>query len=328
MVAAGAVPRLLCMFPKSKTHILTAAMSMLAGLAAPLAAQDGAVFRSDSRLVVLHATVLDKAGHLVTDLPQSAFRIYENGVEQELKIFRREDAPVSIGLLVDDSGSMLNKRQKVAAAAMALVEASRPDDEAFVIHFNEKTYLDTDFTHDHQRLERGLKTFNSGGTTAMRDAVRLGIEHLERKASEDKKVLILITDGEDNQSLASRENVVKLAQQSGVLIYAVGILNEVSDDETRRARRELDALTQATGGQSHYLTDVSEATGTAEAIARVIRNQYTLAYSPSDQELDGTFRKIEVVAMDRPQLEVITRSGYWASGGTSARNRPPEFSDR
>lgn len=316
------------MFPKRKTLLLAATMTVLAGLATPLAAQDGAVFRSDSRLVVLHATVLDKAGHLVTDLPQSSFRIYENGVEQELKIFRREDAPVSIGLIIDDSGSMFNKRQKVAAAAMALVEASRPDDEVFVIHFNERTYLDTDFTHDHQRLEHGLKTFNSHGTTAMRDAVRLGIEHLENKASEDKKVLIVITDGEDNQSLASRDYVVKSAQQSGVLIYAVGILNEVSDDETRRARRELDALTQATGGQSYYLTDVSEATSTAEAIARVIRNQYTLAYSPSNQELDGTFRKIEVVAMDRPQMDVITRSGYWANGVTGTRNRPPESSGR
>ena len=287
-------------------------------LGAPLAAQEGTVFRSDSHLVVLHATVLDSGGHLVTTLPQSAFRVYEDGVEQELKVFRREDAPVSIGLIVDDSGSMTNKRQKLAASAMALVKASHPDDEVFVVHFNEKTYLDTDFTHDRKRLDAGLRTFDSHGTTAMRDAVRLAIEHMERKASEDKKVLVVITDGEDNTSVVSREYVVKAAQQSGVLVYAVGILNEVEDEEAQRARRELDALTQATGGQSHYLKDAAEADETALAIARSIRSQYTLAYSPSNEELDGRFRKIVVRATGPEPLTVLTRSGYWA-GGTSAR---------
>jgi Ca-activated chloride channel family protein len=311
------------MFNKPKMQTLAAALFVLAGLAAPLAAQDGAVFRSDSRLVVLHATVMDKDGHLVTDLPQSAFGVLENGVRQEIRLFRREDAPVSIGLVIDDSGSMGNKRQKVAAAALELVKASHPEDEVFVIHFNEKAYLDADFTHDHARLEQGLRTFNTHGTTAMRDAIRLGIEHLEHKASEDKKVLIVVTDGEDNESLATRDYIVKSAQQSGVLIYAIGILNEVNDDETRRARRELDAITEATGGQAHYLNDVSEATATAETIAHVIRNQYTLAYSPSNQELDGSYRKIEVKALDHPQLEVVTRSGYWATTETAARNRPP-----
>jgi VWFA-related protein len=306
---------------------LTVVLSLLAGLTVPLAAQDGAVFRSDSRLVVLHATVLDKEGHLVTNLPKSAFRISENGVPQDVKVFRREDAPVSIGLVIDDSGSMSNKRQKVAAAALELVKASHPDDEVFVIHFNEKAYLDTDFTHEHSRLEQGLKTFNTHGTTAMRDALRLGIEHLEKKASEDKKVLIVITDGEDNESAVSRDYLVRAAQQDGVLIYAIGILNEVNDDETRRAKRELDALTQVTGGQSYYLNDVSEAGGTAEEIAHVIRSQYTLAYSPSNQELDGTFRRIEV-AVNQPQLAVITRSGYWANGRASARNQEPEPASR
>ena len=292
-------------------------------MAAPLAAQDGAVFRSDSRLVVLHATILDQQGNLVTDLPRSAFHIYENGVEQELKVFRREDAPVSIGLLIDDSGSMSNKRQKVAAAAMALVNASHPDDEVFVIHFNEKSYLDTDFTHDHRRLEQGLQTFATHGTTAMRDAIRLGIEHLEHRAVEDKKVLIVVTDGDDNESLVSRDYIVRTAQQSGVLVYGVGILNETSDDETARAKREMDALTRATGGQSYYLKDVSEATATAEEIAHVIRSQYTLAYSPSDQGLDGSYRKVKV-SVNQPQLAVLTRSGYWANGEADAHNREPK----
>lgn len=307
----------------SKQHLLAATLSVLAGLTAPLAAQDGAVFRSDSRLVVLHATVLDQAGHLVTDLPKGAFHIHENGVPQELKIFRREDAPVSIGLIIDDSGSMTNKRQKVAAAALAFAKASHPDDEVFVIHFNENAYLDMDFTHDHTRLEEGLRTFNTHGTTAMREAVRIAIEHLEHKAAEDKKVLIVITDGEDNVSQVSRDHLVKAAQQSGVLIYAIGILSEVNDDETHRAKLELDALTEATGGQAYYLNDVAEADDTARAIAHDIRNQYTLAYSPSNQDLDDTFRKIDVVAAGPQKLSVRTRSGYWANGTAAAKNQPP-----
>jgi Ca-activated chloride channel family protein len=311
------------MFRSRRTWIPAAALLMLAGLVAPLTAQDGTVFRSDSRLVVLHATVLDRDGHLVTNLPESAFHVYENGTEQDLKVFRREDAPVSIGLIIDDSGSMTEKRDRVAAAALALIEASNTEDEVFVIHFNEKTYLDTDFTHDRKKLERGLTTFDSRGTTAMRDAVRLAIDHMERKASEDKKVLIVVTDGEDNMSLVSRDFVVKSAQQSGVLIYAVGILSKIDDDETHRAKRELDALTQATGGQSYYLQDPSQARDTALAIAHNIRNQYTMAYSPSNQDLDGTYREIEVVAVGAEPLTVLTRQGYWATTKRSARNQPP-----
>ncbi len=308
--------------------ILAAASSLLAGLAAPLGAQDGAVFRSDSRLVVLHATVLDQDGHLVTSLPREAFHVFENGAEQQIKIFRREDAPVSFGFIIDDSGSMINKRQKVAAAAMALVNASRSDDEAFVLHFNEKAYLDTDFTRDRPELDRALKTFDSRGTTAMREAIRLAIAHSERRAEEDKKVLIVITDGEDNTSQVSRDAVVKLAQQSGVIVYAIGILNEVDDAETQRARAELDALTEATGGRAFYLNDVSEADNTAQLIAHEIRNQYTLAYSPTNQDLDGSYRKIKVVADAPKTLAVLTRSGYWANGEASARNRTPAPEDK
>lgn len=301
--------------PVSRTLRTLTALSVLAALAAPLAAQEmeTAVFRSDSRLVVLHATVLDQDGRLVTDLPRAAFHVYENGVEQELKIFHREDAPVSIGLVIDDSGSMIDKRQRVAAAALALVNASHPEDEVFVIHFNEKTYLDTSFTRDRQRLEQALAVFDSRGTTAMRDAIRLAVEHQERRASEDKKVLILVSDGEDNTSIISRADVIKAAQQSGVLIYAIGILHQVPGPETERARQELDALTQATGGQAFYLNGVSEAPQAAQVIARDIRNQYTLAYTPLRPELDGTFRKIQVVASGPAQLDVRTRSGYWAS---------------
>jgi Ca-activated chloride channel homolog len=310
--------------PKLKTAVV--GLSLLALLAPPAAAQEdsAAVFRSDSRLVVLHATVLDQEGRRIINLPKGAFRVYENGVEQDLKVFRREDSPVSIGLIIDDSGSMSNKREKVAAAALAMVRASHPDDEVFVMHFNEKSYLDLDFTSDPERLRQGLNTFDSRGTTAMREAVRLAIAHMDHKAREDKKVLLIVTDGEDNTSQVSRDQVVKLAQQSGVLVYSIGILNEIGDAQTELARRELDALTQATGGQAYYLDSVAGADTTARDIARDIRNQYTLAYTPVNQDLDGTYRRIQVTAsQNTEQLTVRTRSGYYASGPAAAKAKPP-----
>lgn len=303
------------MLATASPRILFAACCALLALAAPAASQDdAAVFRSDLRLVVLHATVLDPQGHRVTDLPQSAFHVFENGVEQQVKIFHREDSPVSIGLIIDDSGSMINKRQKVAAAALSLVRASHPDDEVFVIHFNEKAYLDTDFTNDRAKLEKALSTFDTRGTTALRDALRLAIQHLARNGREDKKVLVVVTDGEDNSSVVAPDFVVQAAQQSNVLIYTLGLLTEIDDDRTRRARRELDALTQATGGQAFYLNDVSETDSTARDIAREIRDQYTLAYSPANERLDGTYRKIKVSASGPEGLTVRTRSGYYATG--------------
>jgi Ca-activated chloride channel family protein len=301
----------------SKRIVQAGALCALLVFGAPGAAQEPpTVFRSQLRLVVLHATVLDHAGQRVTDLPQSAFRVFENGVEQQVKIFRREDSPVSIGLVIDDSGSMINKRQKVAAAALSLVRASHPGDEVFILHFNEKAYLDTDLTNDRAKLENGLATFDSRGTTAMRDALRLAIEHLARKGREDKKVLVVITDGEDNSSVLERDAVVRSAQQSGILIYAVGLLTEIDDERTQRAKRELDTLTQATGGQAYYLNDVSEADATARGIAREIRDQYTFAYTPTDQQLDGTFRKIEVSTTGTRELTVRTRSGSYAVSGS------------
>ncbi len=156
----------------------------------------------------------------------------------------------------------------------------------------------------------------------MREAVRLAVEHLERRAAEDKKVLILVTDGEDNTSNVTRDYVIRAAQQSGVLIYAIGLLTEVDDQETRRAQSELDALTQATGGQSYYLKDPSEAGRTALEIAHNIRNQYTLAYSPSNQTLDGMFRRILVKATGPAPLTVLTRAGYWAAAGGRFRPVP------
>ena len=323
MVRSGGLTRDTGFMPRLGFLLPAAALLLPAGLIAQLQAQDGAVFRSDSRLVVLHATVLDESGRPVTDLPRSAFQVSENGVQQELKVFRREDAPVSMGLIIDDSGSMISKRQRVAAAGLALIEQSHPGDEVFVAHFNEKTFLDADFTGDRARLKRGLETFDSRGTTAMRDAIRLAIQHLSRQAKEDKKVLVLVTDGEDNSSRVDRDFVVKLAQQSGVLVYTVGLLTEIDDEKTRQAERELTALARATGGQVFFLQDVSQVDRTAGEIAHLIRNQYTLAYTPTDEQLDGTYRRIEVAVTAPRPVQVLTRSGYYAIAAATAKAEAP-----
>ncbi len=272
----------------------------------------GFVFRSEARLVVLHATVVDDQASLITDLIQSAFRVFEDGVEQQLKVFKREDAPVSLGLVVDASGSMLGKRDKVRAAALTLVRASHPADEVFIINFNERAWLDTDFTSDVARLEEGLARAEPQGITAMRDAVRLALEHLWRQGQKDKKVILVVTDGEDNSSSIDLKYLVRAAQQTGILIYALGLPGEAGREQTVRARIELDALTRATGGQAWYLEQVSQAEQVALEVARDVRSQYTLAYTPSNQALDGAYHRIRVVAQGPRPLTVRTRTGYYA----------------
>lgn len=269
------------------------------------------MFRADTRLVVVHATVTDKNGNLVTGLPRSAFSIYENDVKQELKVFRREDIPVSFGLIVDDSASMREKREKVASAALDLVRESNPNDEVFIINFNERTSLEQEYTSDIKQLEQALKRIDPRGGTAMRDALRMGVEHLRYGGKKDKRALLVITDGEDNSSLETLEHLVRSAQQNDVLIYAVGLLGEDDPHETQRATRELDTITQATGGRAWYPKSIAEINGIAKDIAHDIRNQYTLGYSPANQALDGTFRKIRVV-VNAPDLLIRARSGYYA----------------
>ena len=298
-----------------------AGVAALAGLVCsllspPLRAADEqeAVFRTETRLVVLHATVVDKNGHLVTNLPRTAFKVFENGVEQNLKVFRREDVPVSMGLIIDNSGSMRDKRQKVEAAALALVKDSNPDDEVFVVNFNDEAFLDTPkMTNDVKVLEQALARIDSRGGTAMRDALRMSLDYLKEKGKRDKKVLVVVTDGNDNASGVSLESLVKAAQQSEVLIYAVGLLSEEERRDAKRAKRALDALTEATGGQAYYPKEVSEVDRIAHQVARDIRNQYILAYSPSNQSLDGGFRQIRVTVNGPNRPSVRTRSGYYAT---------------
>jgi Ca-activated chloride channel homolog len=279
--------------------------------------QSGAIFRADTRLVVCHTTVVDKSGHLVTNLPPSAFTVYENGVAQPIKSVKREDVPVSMGLIIDNSGSMRDKRARVEAAALSLVKDSNKDDEVFVVNFNDEAFLDNphgkDFTSDIHEMEEALTRIDSRGGTAMRDAIRMSIDHLREKAHKDKKVLVVVTDGNDNSSVISLENLVKASQQSEVLIYGIGLLSDEERREAKRAERALNDLAVATGGEAFFPKDVSDVERIAHLVARDIRSQYTIQYTPTNTAMDGSYRTIKVAVNAPGHLTARTRSGYYAT---------------
>jgi VWFA-related protein len=265
------------------------------------------VFTADTRLVVVHASVLDRNEKLIANLSESAFRVQENGVDQTIKIFRREDIPVSMGIIIDNSGSMRDMSTKVAAAALDLVRASNPHDEVFIVNFNDDAYLGQSFTNDIKKLEQALDRYATKGGTAMRDAISMSFDYKE-KGKKDKKVLMVVTDGNDNASNMSLEELVRKAEQSGVLIYSIGILSDEEPREARRAKHALHELAVASGGQDYYPKNLAEVDKIAPEVAREIRNQYTMAYSPTNPTLDGTFRKI---TPGRPTVR--TRNGYYSS---------------
>jgi Ca-activated chloride channel family protein len=285
----------------------------------------GAIFRSDTRVVICPTTVVDKDGHLVTNLPKSAFTVYEDKEPQKFTM-KREDVPVSLGLIVDNSGSMREKRKKVETAALDLVVASNKDDEVFVVNFNDSAYLDLphekDFTNDIEEMKEALARIDARGGTAMRDALNMSIVHLKEKAHRDKRVLVVVTDGVDNSSIISLEALVKVAQQSGVLIYAVGLLSDEDRRDATRAKRELDSLTEATGGRSFFPKELADVDRIAQEVARDIRNQYTIAYSPTNAALDGTFRAIKITVNAPGHPTVRTRTGYYATPDQGQINKP------
>jgi Ca-activated chloride channel family protein len=283
----------------------------------PVAAQEPSeppTFRSDARLVLLYASVVDKKGQIVTGLPKEAFKVYEDNVEQPIKLFRQEDVPVSLGIVVDNSGSMRDKRKRVEAASVNLVKSSNPQDEVFIVNFNEDAYLDVPFTSDVKKMEEGLSRLDSRGGTAMRDALAMSIDHIKDKGKKDKKVLLVVTDGDDTASSDTNtlEKTLVKAQRSEVLIFAIGLLNGENPREAKRAKRALDSLTLQSGGLAHYPKTLEEVEAIATQIAHELRNQYIIAYTPNKPD-DDSFRKIRVSAKGPGNPQVRTRTGYYAS---------------
>jgi Ca-activated chloride channel homolog len=286
---------------------------------APPATPEDPTFSVDTRLVELPVTVVSKEGKLVTDLPQKSFKVFENGIEQPIKIFRHEDVPISLGIIIDNSGSMREKRQKVETASLDLVRASNPQDEVFIVNFNDDPFLDVPLTSDIKKMEEGIARIDSRGGTAMREAIDSSMTYLKKEGHRQKKVLLVITDGNDNASTISLEKLVSRAQQNEVLVYSIGLLNEEERREARLAKRALDSITRDSGGLAFYPKSAAEVDAIALQVAHEIRNQYTIAYSPIIQEMDGSFRQIKVTVNGPGHPVVRTRTGYYATPDSSKK---------
>jgi VWFA-related protein len=276
---------------------------------------EGYVLHTDVEEVVLNATVLEGT-KLVPDLKREDFQVFEDGVKQSLISFQHTDLPVSIALVVDNSGSMSKKRPSVNKSALDLIAASNPQDEAFVVNFSDEAFIDQEFTADVSKLRDGLSHIESRGGTALYDAVVASADKLVGDAKRPKQVLILITDGEDNASTLNLEQTIRRVQQlSGPVIYSIGLLfgDEMSHAEVRHARRALEMLSTETGGIAFFPKSIEQIDQIAAEVARDIRNQYTLGYHSTKPTTEQGFRRVTVSAEDKGhgKLTVRTRTGYF-----------------
>jgi Ca-activated chloride channel homolog len=285
---------------------------------APLTSQEpeGDKYRIkvNANLVVLHATAQDHKGILVSGLDKDSFQVFEDGALQQIKYFSHDDMPVTVGLVIDNSGSMREKRADVIAAALAFARSSNPQDQIFVVNFNEHVRFalpdNTPFTGKVSELELALSRINTNGETALYDAVAAALEHLQ-KGDREKKVLIVISDGGDNASKHSLAQIMAMAQRADAIVYTIGLFDEGDDDRNPQVLKQ---LAGDTGGDVFLPQSLKEAVPICERIARDIRTQYTIAYVPANRKEDGTYRAIQVKASapGRGHLLVRTRAGYRA----------------
>jgi VWFA-related protein len=279
--------------------------------------------------VRLNATVVDSSGRSVQTLNKDAFHVYEDGVSQTISSFRHEDLPVSLGILIDSSGSMYDKRAAVEEASLDLVKLSNPEDEAFVVDFSWEAFIDQDFTSDINKLQKGLDYIKSSGGTALYDALVASADYTAKNAKHPKQVLLVITDGEDNASTATLEQTIRRIQDiDGPVIYSIGLLFGQDTDrrEARHARQVLEALSEETGGVAYFPKSVKDVDEIASEVAKDIRTQYTIAYHSTKSPALGGYREVHVEAKEKGmgRLSVRTRAGYFpkvanASDGSTGK---------
>ncbi len=269
------------------------------------------VFKAEVQNVILHATVVDDKNHLVMSLGKDAFTVFENNQPQAIVSFAREDVPVAMGIIIDNSGSMREKRDKVNKAALNLVRSSNPQDEVFVVNFNDEYYLDQPFTNNINLLRDALEKVEARGGTALYDAIVASSDYMMKNAKLQKKVLFVVTDGEDNASRETLEEAVRrLQQENGPSVYAIGLLGE---ERARRARRALETVAQKTGGIAFLPKTVDDVDEISRTVAHDIRSQYTIGYKPTTPKSVGGYRTIHVEARAKGynKLTVRTRTGYY-----------------
>ncbi len=272
--------------------------------------------KTDAYEVRLDASVIDSSGRMIDDLPQSAFHVYEDGVPQTILGFRHEDVPVSLGILIDSSGSMYDKRSAVDAASLDLVRLSNPQDEAFLVDFSSEAYIDQDFTNSIPKLQQGLSYIKSSGGTALYDAVIASADYLAKNSKRPKQVLLIVTDGDDNASSATLEQAIRRVQElDGPAIYCIGLLfgEDVSRSEARHSREVLSELSEQTGGAAYFPHSLKEVDGLASEVAQDIRQQYTIEYRSTKPLSQGGYRQVHVEAKEKGVrgLQVRTRAGYY-----------------
>jgi VWFA-related protein len=302
----------------------------------PIQHGTGAQFtlRANAYEVRLNATVLDGSGRSVQTLDKDAFHIFEDNVPQTINSFRHEDLPVSLGILIDSSGSMYDKRTAVDAASLDLVKLSNPQDEAFLVDFSWEAFIDQDFTSDISKLQQGLSYIKSSGGTAIYDALVASADYLSKNAKHPKQVLLVITDGEDNASSATLEQAIRRIQDfDGPVVYCIGLLfgDDTNKTEARHARRVLETLSEQTGGAAYFPKSVKDVDAITKEVANDIRTQYTIAYHSTKPPELGGYRVVRVEAKDKGygKLSVRTRSGYYprvtpaTASTTSASPAPP-----
>ena len=266
--------------------------------------------------MVFNVTVTDSKGRHVSGLKASDFHIYEENRLQDIELFNAEDVPASVGLIIDNSGSMLNKRADVAKAALAFASASNSEDEMFVINFNERVYLgftafDSDSPTIWTQIRSALLRTSPAGMTALYDALALGIEHL-KTGTRDRKALVVLSDGGDNASRRRLDDVLQIAQRSSATIYTIGIYDETDPDRNPRVLRKIAGLS---GGRAYFPDSLNDLEQVWRDIAGGIRSQYTIGYHSSNPNRDGMFRKVRIDCepQRRPGgLRVTTRDGYFA----------------
>lgn len=271
--------------------------------------------RMDASEVQLNVSVIDADGHHVDNLKPDAFQVFEDGVQQKIANLRHEDVPVSIGLLIDSSASMYDKRAAVDDAAINLIRLSNPSDEAFLVNFNSKAYIDQDLTSSVEKLEQGLHFVNSEGGTAAYDAVMASAEYLTRYGKNSKQVLVLVTDGEDNASRTSMQTMIRRVQRlDGPVIYCVGLLfgDDVDKAAAQRAKSLLEEIAKETGGAAFFPRSLKEVAPVASIVAEDVRTQYAISYSSTNPPSNGGYRSVHVDVVDRHKKKLIarTRNGY------------------
>jgi Ca-activated chloride channel family protein len=277
-------------------------------------------FSANVDLVTLPITVRDTKGRPVSDLRQADFEVSEGGVRQAIRVFRHEDIPVTAGLVIDHSGSMRPKITDVIAAAATFVKSSNPEDEMFVVNFNDHVSLGlpagTHFTNKIDELESAIRRARVEGQTALYDGVYEALE-LAAGGSREKKALIVISDGGDNTSKHTMAEVLKLAERSAAVIYTIGIFDVDDEDRNPGVLRN---LAHATGGEAYFPAVLDGVIATCEGIAREIRSQYLLGYVPAGGSQQAGYRTIHVAAhaAGKGKLSVRTRSGYFAAGESAA----------